>query len=200
MNPVDERPVDGPEASRLVVLAVLFEAGLAPLALVLGRILNQPPLAGFAWSMWDACLGAVATLPMLALLAIVVRWPVGPLGPIKQFFDREVRPLLRTRPWYDLALISIAAGVGEEMLFRGVIQGALSHALGQTAGLVVASLIFGALHPITRAYTVLAAALGAYLGGTWLFTGNLLSAMVTHGLYDFVALIVLLRDAPPKGS
>jgi membrane protease YdiL (CAAX protease family) len=133
---------------------------------------------------------------MLVLLAIVMRWPVGPLARIKQFFDREVRPLLQSRPWHDLALVSLAAGVGEEMLFRGTIQGVLGQEFGMWAGLVGASLIFGALHPITPAYTVIAALLGAWLGAVWLVTGNLLTAMVAHSLYDFAALLALLRLGP----
>lgn len=192
----DDSPKGGTDAHRFVVLAVLFEAGLAPLALLLGGALGQPPLATFAWSARDALLGAAATLPMLGLLAVVVRWPVGPLRPIKRFFDEHVRPLLESRPWHDYALVSLAAGVGEELLFRGVIQGSLSRTLGPGAGLLLASLVFGTLHPITPAYIVLAAGLGAYLGGVWLLTGNLLSAIVAHGLYDFFALLLLFRRGP----
>jgi membrane protease YdiL (CAAX protease family) len=192
----DEYGPERPEAGGIVVLAVLFEGGLAPLALLLGRLLGRPALAGFAWSGRDALAGALATLPMLALLGALVRWPVGPLARIKRFFDREVGPLLRSRPWHDLLLVSLAAGVGEEMLFRGVIQGVLGDWLGLWAGLAVASLVFGACHPITPAYAVIAAGLGAYLGAVWLLTGNLLAAIVAHGLYDFLALLVLLRAVP----
>ena len=53
--------------------------------------------------------------------------------------------------------------------------------------------MFGLLHPITRAYAVIAALLGAYLGGLWLAGGNLLTPIVAHALYDFVALVYLLR-------
>jgi membrane protease YdiL (CAAX protease family) len=180
----------------IVVFAVLFEGSLAPLALAAGWLLGHPPLSGFAWDARDAAVGAAAALPLLGLLALGLRWPVGPLARIKRFFDEEVKPVLGSRPWPDLALISVAAGVGEEMLFRGVLQGALVRSLGPGAGLAAASLLFGLLHPITPAYAVIAALMGAYLGAVWLLNGNLLAVMVTHALYDFLALLVLLRDRP----
>lgn len=78
---------------------VLLEAALAPLALVLGWALRQPPLADFAWSEEGALAGLAATLPMLALLAIGVRWPVGPIRRIRDFFDRELAPVLKGCEW-----------------------------------------------------------------------------------------------------
>jgi membrane protease YdiL (CAAX protease family) len=58
--------------------------------------------------------------------------------------------------------------------------------------------LFGLLHPITPTYAVLAALMGAYLGGVWLASGNLLVPIVAHALYDFIALAYLL--APPPGA
>jgi len=180
----------GPEAFPLLVL---FEAGLAPAALVLGWVLGQHPLATFAWDTRAALAGLAATVPMVLLLLLSLRWPVGPLRRIRDFFDRELAPALETRSWPDLALVSVAAGVGEEMLFRGVIQAALSLPLGRGAGLAVSAAVFGLLHPASVAYVIVAGLLGAYLGAVWLVTGNLLSAIVAHAAYDFIALVLLLR-------
>jgi membrane protease YdiL (CAAX protease family) len=174
---------------------VVLEALLAPLALLLGWAMGQPPLADFAWDDSAVSAGLLATVPMLGLLAAGLRWPVGPLARIKAFFDDELAPLLRGCGWPDLALVSLAAGVGEEMLFRGVIQASVTRAFGVPAGLAGASLLFGLLHPISLPYALLAGALGAYLGALWLLTGNLLAPMVAHAVYDFVALLILLsRD------
>ena len=82
------------------------------------------------------------------------------------------------------------------MLFRGVFQGLLARWLGPGPGWGAASLLFGLLHPITPGYIVLAALLGAYLGSIWMFTGNLLTVMVAHALYDFLAMVLLLREKP----
>jgi membrane protease YdiL (CAAX protease family) len=43
---------------------------------------------------------------------------------------------------------------------------------------------------------VVAAAIGAGLGGLWLWNGNLLLPIVAHATYDFVALICLARIRP----
>ena len=120
----------------------------------------------------------------------------GPFVRIKRFFDHDVRPFLARRPWHDLALICLAAGVGEEMLCRGVIQGALGRWLGPGAGLIVASTLFGLLHPITPTYAIVAALIGLYLGWIWMVQGNLLCVIVAHAVYDFLALILLLHDEP----
>jgi membrane protease YdiL (CAAX protease family) len=186
----------GPEQrdpGRVVVRGVLLEGGLALLALILGWLLGHPPLLGFSWSLRDAAIGGAATVPLLVLLLMAIRWPIGPLARIKRFIDEEVRPLLGPCSWLELALIALAAGVGEEMLFRGALQGALSRWLGPAPGIALASIVFGVLHPITPAYVVIAGMMGAYLGLVWFLNGNLLTVMVAHALYDFVALLVLLR-------
>ena len=45
---------DRPGREVIVMLAVFFEAGLAPLSLILGWIFGHPPLEHFAWNMNDA--------------------------------------------------------------------------------------------------------------------------------------------------
>ena len=139
-------------------------------------------------------LGGVAALPMLGLFWLARRWPVGPLARIKRFCDEELVPIFQDCTWHDLALLALAAGVGEEMLFRGALQAALSRWLGLWPGLAVTSLLFGLLHPISLAYVVMAGLLGAYLGAVWIATGNLLTIIVAHALYDFLALMALLGD------
>ncbi len=184
----DDASTLGPEAFPWVVL---FEAALAPLSLLLGWAWGVHPLATFAWDLRDALYGLLASLPMLAFLAVSRRWPIGPFRGIQDFLDRDLAPVLAHRPWHDFALIALTAGIGEELLFRGVIQAALATLLGRGVGLLAASIIFGALHPISLAYAVVAGCLGAYLGAVWLVTGNLLAVIVAHVLFDFVALFFL---------
>jgi len=100
-------------------------------------------------------------------------------------------------PW-QLAVLSLLAGVSEEALFRGVVQGWLMRVSGSTVlGLVFASALFGLAHAITSTYAILAGLIGAYLGWLWLATDNLLTPTVAHAAYDFVALWYLLRAARP---
>lgn len=184
--------------SQVMVSAVLIEGSLGVLAWGLGWWLDQPPLTQFSWNVRDAGLGVAASLPLLALFAACVRWPVGPLGRIKEFSDQVVRPWFAPCTLLDLALVSLAAGIGEEMLFRGLLQGFIGRWLGVWTGVVVASVLFGLLHLITPTYALLAATIGVYLGSIQLVNGNLLTVIVTHGLYDLLALIYLVRG--PGGN
>src|SRR5262249_40898930 len=94
----------------------------------------------------------------------------------------------------DLAVISLVAGFGEEMLFRGVMQGVLGRWLGAGYGLTIAAVAFGLLHLITPTYALLATLCGVYFGGLILLTENLLVVIVPHALYDFLALLYLVRS------
>ena len=174
-------------------ILVLFEAALAPVALLVGALLHQHPLADFAWNGNAALAGVLAALPMLALLGLIVYWPVGPLKRIRDYFDQELAPALHGCEWPDLGVLSVAAGVGEEMLFRGVIQGVLMRLLGPSLGIVLAGALFGVLHPVSLSYVVLASLLGMYLGVVWWLSCNLLTVMVAHAVYDLVALVILLH-------
>jgi uncharacterized protein len=53
--------------------------------------------------------------------------------------------------------------------------------------------LFGVAHWLTPTYAVLAGLVGAYLGWTLAASGNLLVPIVAHGLYDLIALAVLVR-------
>jgi membrane protease YdiL (CAAX protease family) len=184
---------DKPGRDVIIIFAVFFEVGLAPLALFLGWLMGHPPLAKFVWSLRDARWGALAAVPLIVMFLVMLTWPIGPLARVKKFCDEEVVPLFDKSYWSEIALISLSAGVCEEMLFRGVLQASLTDWLGTAWGLALASVLFGLLHPISVAYVLIAGFLGFYLGGVWILNGNLLTVMVTHALYDFAVLGYLIR-------
>jgi membrane protease YdiL (CAAX protease family) len=191
-------PTEQQQRRQAVLLGVLFEGGLAVLACLLGWLLGRSPLGDrFSFDVLDAGWVVAATVPMfLAFLAVNYL----PLARIRRFFEEVLRPLFRHCSLLELALISLLAGVGEEMLFRGVIQGALADWLGPWWGLVLASVVFGLLHAITATYVVLAFLLGLYLGWVWLANGNLLVVIIAHALYDFCVLVYLLRGPTARAS
>jgi membrane protease YdiL (CAAX protease family) len=177
----------------LLLVGVLVEGGLAALALLLGWLSGSWPLDRLRWSVGDALVGVAVGLPMVAGFFLCVYWPVGPLKRIKELSDEVIVPLFAPCPWTDLALFSLLAGVGEELLFRGYLQEAVARRWGDGTGIVVAAVLFGLLHPITPTYAVLAGLMGAYLGAVLVAHGNLLVPVVAHGGYDFVALVFLVR-------
>lgn len=96
-------------------------------------------------------------------------------------------------------------GPGEELLFRGVVQGLLRRALGAVAAIVLASAMFGAVHVFAVAgtpgqqalYATVAMALGCLLGGLYERSGNLLVPASVHGLYN--AALFALQYAQVAG-
>jgi membrane protease YdiL (CAAX protease family) len=182
-----------PGRREIMTLSVLFEGGLGLLALPLGRLLGYPALAAFHWGAGDAASGGAATLPLLAVFFICLRFPVGPLRQMKSLVEEVVQPLFRQCGAGDLAVIAILAGFGEEMLFRGVLQPAVGAKAGPALGVVLVNVLFGLLHLVTPTYAVYAGILGCYLSWLYEWTGNLLVPITTHGLYDFLALFYLVR-------
>ncbi len=185
-----------PSAERraIVTLAIAVEGGLIVLAVLLGWLLDTRPFDQFHANPRDALYGLAATVPMLLLFFALLRWPIGPLGKIKAFSEEVIRPLLAPCSVIDLLGISALAGLGEEMLFRGVFQGYFAGRLGVWPAIALASILFGLMHAITATYVVLATLLGVYLGWIYLLCGNnLLAVTLPHALYDFVALLYLLR-------
>jgi membrane protease YdiL (CAAX protease family) len=177
--------------------AIAFEGGLAVLALGLGWLLGHPPLVTARIDLEGVGLGVAATLPMLLGLWGCLRSKATALAEIRALVEELLLPLFAGSSLGAVALISALAGLGEEMLFRGVLQPAIAGlaegAAGMWLGLVGASLLFGLAHAVTRVYVVLAGLVGMYLGGLWIVSGNLVAPVVAHGLYDFVAILWLLR-------
>jgi uncharacterized protein len=93
----------------------------------------------------------------------------------------------------ELALLSLLAGIGEEAFFRGVLQSWLESRHSTPFALAVASAAFGAAHWLTSTYAFLAMLVGLYLGWLLFLSGNLLVPIMTHALYDLVALCILVR-------
>lgn len=182
-----------PGRGEVLRLAFLCEAGLATLALAGGWLFGQPVWASIGWEIDGLGWGLGACLPMLLLFFLCLRWPVGPMGSIKQFAENIIQPLFGTCTLLDLAVICTLAGFGEEMLFRGLLQPLLASWLGWWPGILMAAVIFGLAHSISLAYVALATLMGLYLSWLWHASDNLLAPIVAHGVYDFLALVWLTR-------
>ncbi len=163
------------------------------LAWVLGWVLGVPPFKQIDLSLRSVLWGMIATLPPLLALWWSLRSGWRPLTRLLRDVDEMFVTLFRGCTYVELTLISLLAGVGEEALFRGVIQMGLADRLNPLTGLVVASALFGVAHLVTRTYAVLAGLIGLYLGALLLLSGNLLVPIIVHALYDTVALIYLVR-------
>lgn len=180
---------------RLLAPVLVLEGALAALALLLGWWWLDDPLpvrllpvaADLPWA-----LGASAALMLVAAAftsdgARRVPW----LERIHGRVGELLGPALAAESVGSLALVSLAAGLGEELLFRGALQ--------PLWGLPVSAVVFGLAHALTPAYFGLALGMGLLLGWLAAATGGLFVPVVVHATYDLVALLRLrtrvLHDA-----
>jgi len=180
-------------SDRPLITALLFQLGLVALAVVLAALLGLSPLAGATFDGRALIIALAATLPLAGGLMLVPRgrwrWAERVTRQVEMLVDT-----LFSRAWPGaILLVSLLAGVGEELLFRGVIQDTLANPLPAWLGLALASVLFGLAHAVSLAYFVLATMIGLYLGGLYWTTNNLLVPIVTHALYDWVAIHFYLR-------
>lgn len=140
--------------------------------------------------------GAIATLPLFGIAAIldVVEKSVPALADVSTATQRSILGLLGgvRKPLIALSVsiaLGAAAGVGEEMLFRGVLQSELGERFGDVIALTSSAVIFGALHAVTPLYAVIAGIASLYFGELYLQYHNLAVPIVCHGLYDVGALM-----------
>ena len=130
---------------------------------------------------WGVLAAVALGIANLALLRSAGnRWPGGALRHVCRII---VRPLFEHVRLWHIIVISVLAGLGEELLFRGVLQPLI--------GLPLASAVFGAVHVGGRSfigYGVWAACIGALFGWLMVETGGLLAPIVAHAVYDALAL------------
>lgn len=182
-------------------MAAGFEASLALVALLLGWLLGINPLATLRANAVAASYGVLAAIPLFVLLGVMVRFPYGPLGDLLRVVDELVSTMFHHAKWFHLLLIALMAGIGEELLFRGVVQTLLSNWTGSRfTALIIAGILFGLLHSVTRTYAAVATAVGIYLGGIWMLTDNLLTPILSHAVYDFGAIWYLQRTYPLRNN
>lgn len=176
----------------LIRLTVLVEGGMLAAALLLGLVLAVPFWTSARLDLVSITTGILTGLIMLAGASAITESSF----PFAVRMRRDVDKLLglfRGATLPDFLFISVLAGLGEEALFRGVIQGGLAAYIGVPMAIVVASALFGLAHYISRTYVVFAAGLGALFGLLYAWTGNIAVPMIAHAAYDFVALWYIYR-------
>jgi uncharacterized protein len=186
--------------SRIVLIAVVFEGLLGLAGWALG-VWQDVPLAERLTptaNIWVRV--AAATFPLLILLAYVARSTWAPIVELRSRVEWLVGELFQDVGWLGLAIVSAAAGIGEEVLFRGALQPIAERWWGATAGLIAASLLFALAHAVTRAYFLFALAVGLYLGWLAQEFDELITPIAVHALYDFIALLVLQRSVRQRAS
>ncbi|MGZ8226408.1 MAG: CPBP family intramembrane glutamic endopeptidase [Methylococcaceae bacterium] len=175
--------------------ACYFEASLILVAIVLGWIANINPFEKLYFSETAIAYGLIGTAPLFLMFMALQNMQGDSISQIRNMLLKTLGPGLHRYQWSHLLILAAIAGISEELVFRGVLQPWLEASWGMTAGLIVSNLIFGLVHAITPLYAVLAMLVGLYLGFSMDYgvERNLLTPIIIHGLYDFLAFIALMR-------
>ncbi|WP_197452345.1 CPBP family intramembrane glutamic endopeptidase [Rosistilla carotiformis] len=198
------------------VLALGFEIGLGVVAVFLGRIIGPVandfvPRMSDLWSLgWGIGVGTLCALPMVAVVQGLQRLNIAQVDEINRLGREQILPMLRGLNLLELAALSIAAGVGEELLFRGWLQTLITGPISDwnlgslVVGVLVASAFFGLAHAVTKLYVVVVFAMGILFGTMLVATGNLLVPITAHALFDFIQLWLAVaasdNQAPVAGA
>jgi CAAX protease family protein len=179
-------------------MAVMVEGGLAIIAILFAwlfqvslRDLFAPLGKPFIWAV---ARGIAATVPMLAVFWWLVNSQRPMLKQLREQVEWLIREMFPSASVMQFAMVALLAGVGEELLFRGVLQTKLADWTTPIVGLAIASLLFGLAHALSKLYFMFAVAVGAFLGWLAFRYHDLVAPMVAHGVYDFVALVYLSRS------
>jgi membrane protease YdiL (CAAX protease family) len=191
--------------NRFLVIALIFEGGLVAVALILAWLVGWNPWYGVSLGSYgaaelgrDVLWGVAATGPAVCILMLEEQtwWPA--LHDLKDQVSQLLDRLMAGARLWQLLLIAIAAGLGEELLFRGLLQAGLAYLLptgwALVGSLLIGSVLFGLCHYLSHTYFVLATLAGLYFGLLMLISGSLLPSIIAHALYDFVALAYLLHS------
>lgn len=109
--------------------------------------------------------------------------------------SRQISFMLKKRSLQDLLLnllfVAVFAGIGEELLFRGMLQRILIRLFkNPAAGIIITAVIFSAIH--LQFYGFLPRFfLGILLGCIYWYSGSLWPAILAHFIYDAFAVVMI---------
>ncbi|WP_135828326.1 CPBP family intramembrane glutamic endopeptidase [Halorussus halobius] len=144
-----------------------------------------PTLRDLGWAVGGTVLlftGLVVVSGLLTVLGIE-----SGSNTIEQFGEQDPRVYLLLVPFSFLFI-----GPGEELLYRGVVQGRLRESFGPWVAIVVASFVFAAIHVFSvtgggrLAYLGILFVLSPVLGASYEWTENLVVPSLIHGAFNAV--------------
>ncbi len=170
-------------ATRLTVMTLGTQAVLGAVGLMAARAAGVP----LGWGIERPVLSLLAGLLVAIVLAAAnYRWlhaPTGVFTRVRSAVDEVFVPTFAILSPRQIVIVSLAAGLGEEVFFRGWLQAVI--------GWAPAALAFGLAHVAGArmlAFGVWATGMGFVLGGLALLTGGLVAPVTAHACYDVLAL------------
>lgn len=182
-----------PPLPKLALQIVLMELFFLLVALAAARARDIDVFGRGSWPNKAILLGALVLI--LGLITLPLRWKtLSAEQKLKSLATRPQKPG-DLGPWF---VVSLAAGIVEEIVYRGVMMAFLLPMTRNWWLSVVISVLFFALghlnqSVVTVVLTVVPLAIAMHFLVAW--TGSLYLAMTVHFLYDFLAGFVFIRIA-----
>jgi len=110
----------------------------------------------------------------------------------KGWLKRSESNITHSTITYNLLLVaSLLARLSRspQLLFRGCIQQGLGMAVPEIVSVVLTSVIFALGHAVTPLYALISFIASMYFGWVYLYTGDLLIPIISHSLYDMIAVV-----------
>lgn len=176
----------------------LLQSSEAPVTWLPGARITAPAIGAGA-----ATYLVIALLPLLQSLR-GPRWRMAYAAAMRRGFSRLPGLLPNTgAERAAFILLSLSAGICEEILFRGFLIRLLHHgalALPLAGALAASSLLFGLGHAYQGFKGVLSTAVAGFcLGLLFLVSGNLIPAVVLHVLLD-LQIVYVLRPSSEEAT
>jgi membrane protease YdiL (CAAX protease family) len=158
---------------------------------------TAPSPDAFGMAIFAGILGFVALMPGVAVLGRLVSLP----SEAQPIHTPANMPAITV--FVLLVMASVVAGVVEEAAFRGYLQSPIERRHGPVAAIVIAGLVFGALHYTHHPASVLAMlpfylAISAVYGAMAYFTGSIIPGLVLHAGGDVLSLTRLWITGKPE--
>jgi membrane protease YdiL (CAAX protease family) len=183
------KPDQRRNAVHLLAISTLLFFGIGGLLLI-RFVQDRDPIAVILGSEWilQFVLGSVAGLVIGGLAWMIVRTKM--MRPIREKYVGMIGPMLRLR--HHRIWLSICAGFGEEIFFRGAIQ----HWLG----IPVTAVIFVAIHGYLDPRNWRISLYGVFMTGGMMVLGlfahhyGLIAPMIAHAIIDIILLERLHKE------
>ncbi len=97
-------------------------------------------------------------------------------------------------PFGAIIVVSIYAGVGEEVLFRAGILTLASDYMAMPAAILLSSVLFAVIHLAKPIISAIIFLIGCLFAVIYVQTGSLLAVIIGHALYDVFALWYVQKE------
>jgi membrane protease YdiL (CAAX protease family) len=201
---------------------VVYAAAATLLPLLLGTY-RFGPASRVRWWHWLAALALAVVLQAVAGLLLAVAWPAlleaagvaaaadfpTALARMLEVAAARLPGTAATHQMLYLGAIVLWAGLGEELFYRGYVQGTLRRHHGAAAAILVASLLFAVRHATQLAlvepypwaaaggWVLFSFVVGLVLGWLYERTGSLWLPVVVHYAFNVIPLLGMTGGGGP---